>query len=87
MTERIDEDSPYRELIDHELVRVLAYFYPDVHVELDWTRDYESLEQELRQIVPRTEMGKRIADILIKAYQLGTGDARYFHLEVQGRRQ
>ncbi len=86
-TGQADQDSPWKELLDAEVPRTFAFFCPESHADLDWARDYESLEQELRQIAPQAQAGKRVADKLLKAYQLGSGDPRYFHLEVQGQRE
>lgn len=82
---RVDSDSPWKELFQQALELVFAFFFPDIHADLDWGRDCESLEQELRQLAPMAEVGKRIADVLVKAYQRGTGDPRYFHVEAQGQ--
>ncbi len=61
--------------------------YPRVHAELDWSIDYEALDQELRKFAPTSKAGGRIADRLIKAFARGSGDPRYFHLEVQGKKE
>jgi hypothetical protein len=87
MTDKVDQDSPWKELVDQDLPVLLAFFFADIHADLDWSRDIESLEQELRQIVPQAEMGKRIADKLLKAFRRHGGDERYFHLEAQGKRE
>jgi hypothetical protein len=58
-----------------------------VHAELDWSQDYEALDQELRRFAPASRAGGRIADRLIKALARPSGDPRYFHLEVQGKKE
>jgi hypothetical protein len=78
-------DSPWKSVLDHQLVAALAFTLPAFHDDMDWTRDYESLDQELHKLAPAGETGKRLADKLIKAYQRGTGDPRYLHVEVQGQ--
>jgi hypothetical protein len=85
MAPRDDRDSPYKEMLDQELALLLAFFLPDAHADLDWARDVDSLEQELRHIVPQADEGKRIADKLIRAYRRHSGDPRYFHIEAQGQ--
>ena len=81
-----DNDSPWKEMLEQELPLALAFFYPKVHADLDWTRDHESLDQELRKLDPGGAIGKRIVDRLVKAWSKG-GDARFLHVEVQGKRQ
>src|SRR4051794_32692463 len=80
-----DQDSVWKEVLEQELPDVLALLFPEVHADLDWARDTEALEQEMRKLHPQAATGKRIVDRLVKAYQKGTGDERYLHLEVQGQ--
>jgi hypothetical protein len=78
-----DHETPWKELLEHDAERFLAFFYPDVHADLDWARDVEWLEQEFRKLAPESVTGKRVVDKLLKLYQRGTGDARYLHVEIQ----
>jgi hypothetical protein len=78
-----DNDSPWKELLEQELPLTLAFFFPEIHAEIDWSCNHEILEQELRALYPTGETGKRIADCLVKAVGQG-GDERYLHGEVQG---
>jgi hypothetical protein len=79
-------DSPWKELVDHDLPALLALLAPEVHGEIDWGHDVESLEQELRKLAPAGETGKRLADKLLKARTRG-GDERYLLVEVQAQPQ
>jgi hypothetical protein len=77
-----DYDSPWKEAMDRFFADFLAFFFPLVHALLDWRRDYESLDTELRKIAPEAEGGKRFIDKLVKAWKV-TGDTRLVHVEVQ----
>jgi hypothetical protein len=79
-----DSDSPWKELLEENLRETLAFFFPVVHAEIDWERDYEVLRQELLPAAPSG--GKRIADVVVKAFA-GGGDERYLHGEVQGQKE
>ena len=81
-----DNDSPWKELLEQEFPRALAFFLPAVHADLDWTHDHESLDQELRKLDPGGAVGKRIVDRLVKAWSKG-GDPRFLHLEAQAKKQ
>jgi hypothetical protein len=83
----ITADNPWKEVCEKKLPLALALLYPLVHQTLDWSLDYEALDQELRRWAPASKAGGRIADRLIKANALGSGDPRYFHLEVQGKKE
>ena len=82
----MDADSPWKEVCEKKLPLVFALLYPLVYEQLDWSHDYEPLDQELRKFSPASLAGGRIADRLIKAWDQ-SGDERYFHLEVQGKKQ
>jgi hypothetical protein len=83
----ITADSPWKEVCEKKLPLVFDQLYPRVHGELDWSIDYEALDQELRKFAPASKAGGRMADRLIKAFATGSGDPRYFHLEVQGKKE
>jgi hypothetical protein len=82
----ISADSPWKEVCERKLGLVFALLYPDAHAALDWSKDDEALDQELRRLSPASAAPGRVADRLLKASAAGTGDPRYFHLEVQGKK-
>ena len=79
-----NQDSPWKELLEQHLGEGLAFFFPEIHAEIDFTRDYEVLRQELLPVAPPGD--KRIADVVVKAVGRGGGD-RYLHGEVQGDKE
>src|SRR5262245_27680352 len=81
-----DQESPWKELLTHRLPEALAFIRPRWHGDTDWSHDHEALEQELRQLLPEGQVGRRIADHLVKL-MLKTGEPRYAHVEVQGRKE
>jgi hypothetical protein len=81
-----DFDGCWKEALDLFFRGFLAFFFPEAHADIDWTVDYESLEQELRQLAPGGEAGKRLADKLVKVSKRGSGDPAYIHVEVQNQR-
>ena len=76
-----DQDSPWKEMLEANLGEALSFFFSEIHVEIDWGRDYEILRPELPPVAPPGE--KRIADLVVKAFSL-RGEDRYLHGEVQG---
>jgi hypothetical protein len=83
---RSDYDSPWKEVIDAYFASFLLFLFPWIHKEIDWTVDYVSLEQELRKLAPWGELGKMLADKLVKV-TTAEGDGRYLHAEVQGKEE
>ena len=55
---RSDYDSPWKEALDHFLASFLAFFYPEVYTDIDWTRGYESLDKELHQLTRDARLPK-----------------------------
>jgi hypothetical protein len=81
-----DTDSPWKELWEQRPREALGFFNPSAEAEVDWAQECESLEQELRKLAPEGATGKRVVDHLARL-TLKTGDPRYLHVEVQGRKQ
>ncbi len=62
----------------------MAFFFPGVHAEIDWTRGHEMLDKELQPIVRQSKQGRRYVDKLVKVW-LKSGEERWLliHVEVQ----
>ena len=81
-----DQDSPWKEALERYLPSCLAFYFPTVHALIDWTRGYEWLNTELRQVVRDADMGKRLADVLVKVWHHdGTEKWLLVHVEIQGQ--
>jgi hypothetical protein len=63
-----DFDSPWKEVLDCYFEWFLAFFLPQAHAEIDWSRGYEMLDKELQKIVPESEQRRRIVDKLVKVW-------------------
>jgi hypothetical protein len=46
-----DYDSPWKEALEAYFPLFLAFFFPEVHTAIDWSRGYELLDKELQQVV------------------------------------
>jgi hypothetical protein len=82
--QRSEFDGPWKEVIEGYFQDFLAFFFPDIHADIDWSKGYEFLDTELQQIVRDAELGKRFADKLVKVWRL-TGEELWIliHIEVQ----
>ena len=82
-----DYDSPWKEALSVYFQPFLALFFPAAHAEIDWSRGYQSLDQELRQVVREAELGRRRVDHLVKVC-LNNGREQWLlvHVEVQTSR-
>ena len=81
-----DFDSPWKEALDRFLPAFLAFFFPEVHVAIDWNKPYESLEKELQRVAGEGELGLRLADKLFKVWRRDGEEAWVLiHIEVQSQ--
>ncbi len=79
-------DSPWKDVLERYFPEFMAFFFPDAYAEIDWSRGYESLDQELQQVVRDAESRKRYADKLMKVWRRdGTELYVVIHVEVQGQ--
>ena len=62
-------DSPWKEMLEHYFADFMAFFFPEIHREIDWSRGWESCDQELQKIVRDAELGKRLADKVMKVFR------------------
>ena len=87
MTEiRDDYDSPWKDIIETYFEDFVCFFFSSIHAEIDWSRGYEFLDQELSQVVRDAELGKRLADKLVKVWRLNGQEAWVLlHVEVQNQ--
>lgn len=64
-----DYDSPWKEALDSFFQAFLAFFFPAIHAEIDWSRGHEMLDEELQQVVREAELGRRHVDQLVKVWR------------------
>ncbi len=80
-----EQDSVWKEVLDTYFEEFVAFFFPHIHADIDWSRDYEFLDKELEKIAPDSATGRRLVDKLVKVY-LNDGAETWLmiHIEVQG---
>lgn len=79
-------DAPWKEALERYFEQFLAFFFPQIHAEIDWQRGYESLDSEFQQVVRDAEIGKRFVDKLVKVWQRdGTEAWVLIHVEIQSQ--
>lgn len=79
-----DFDSPWKEILEEYFEPFISLFFPEAHQQVDWERGYEFLDKELQQITRDAEMGRRIADKLVKVWLVSGRETWILvHIEVQ----
>jgi hypothetical protein len=79
------QDEAWKEIIEKLFPDFLAFFFPQIYSEINFSRGFEFLDKELQKILKRSEVGKKIVDKLVKVY-LADGSEKWLliHIEVQG---
>lgn len=82
------QDSAWKDVLDELFPEFLAFFFPDIHREVDWQKNFEFLDKELQEIIREGEFGKRIVDKLVKVFlRDGSENWILIHVEIQGKVQ
>jgi predicted transposase/invertase (TIGR01784 family) len=81
-------DSAWKKVIEKFFKHFLEFFFPDIYQAIDFTKEIHFLDKELQEIAPDSNMGDRVADVLVKVH-LKNGNLTYIciiiHIEVQSQ--
>ncbi len=82
-----DHDALWKKILENLIEDFIAFFFPDLYPEIDFTRDIHFLDQELLKLFPESNSKKRYLDKLIKFYlKNGSEEWILIHIEIQGYR-
>ena len=81
-----DYDTPWKEVVRDHFPEFMAFYFPQAHAAIDWSRPHDFLDQEFAALTRDAELGRRVLDKLVRVH-LRTGGEQWVlvHLEVQGR--
>ncbi|MFI0348702.1 MAG: hypothetical protein ACH346_08090 [Chthoniobacterales bacterium] len=81
-------DDPWKYVLTHFFKYFMEFCLPELTPSIDWSRGYEPLDKELQKIMPASQNGKKIADLLFKIW-LKSGEEKWIlvHLEVQAQKR
>src|SRR5438128_212089 len=92
-----ETDNPWKQAFDDLYPLAMVFFLPEAAATVAWTRDCESLETELRPMLPDTQTGLKYVDKLVKLWRkqtvegemldAGAEEEAYYHFEVQYRQE
>lgn len=81
-------DSAWKDILNVWFPEFMAFFYPQITKEIDWSAGYKTRDKELQAITTQSMLGNRFVDKLIevKSYQ---GEALWvlLHIEIQGEKE
>ncbi len=88
-----ETDNPWKQSLDALYPYAMKFFLPKAAATVEWNRDYEPLETELRPILPTAQTGPKYVDKLVKLWrkqsaegevlEAGAEEEDYYHFEVQ----
>jgi hypothetical protein len=82
-----EQDSPWKEVLEAYFEAFLAFFFPEAHAEIDWSREHVFLDQDLQKLSRHAALGPRAVDKLVQVWLLGGEQAWVLiHVEVQSQR-
>ena len=83
-----DYDSPWKDIVETYFQEFLAFFFPQYHQQLDWSKPYEFLDKELQQVVRDANLGRRLVDKLVKIWHVN-GELTWIliHIEIQNQHE
>jgi hypothetical protein len=82
--ENTDYDNPWKSLIELYFRDFLAFFFPHIETEVDWSKPIRFLDKELQKVVRDAEIPKRYADKLVQIHRKNGQPAIVIcHAEVQ----
>ena len=83
-----DYDSPWKDVLTLFFPEFMAFFFPQVHAEIDWACGFEFLDKEMQRLSAKAAVGRRTVDKLVKVWRKN-GDELcvLIHIEVQGQRE
>lgn len=86
--ENTDYDNPWKTFVELYFRDFLAFFFPDIAVDVDWSKPIRFLDKELQKIVRDAEIPKRYADKLVEVHRC-TGEQTLVicHIEVQSQEE
>ena len=86
MTDYAEYDSPWKEMLEQYFQEFMAFFFPEIAADIEWEAGYEFLDKELQQVVRDAELGRRVADKLVKVTRRHAQAQLwvFIHIEAQG---
>ena len=79
-------DDSWKMALEYYFTAFLEFFFPNIYTDIDWSRGFEFLDQELQEIVGESEVGKRFVDKLVKVW-LKDGQETWLLLNIEVQSQ
>ena len=64
----MEQDSPWKVIVEELFEDFLAFFFPDIHKDIDFSKGYKFRDKELEKILKTSKTGKRFGDKLVEVF-------------------
>jgi len=86
LEQQIDYDGAWKEALDEYFVEFMSFFFPQAYNNINWDKNYESLNNELQQITRDAEFKGRYVDKLVRVWRKDDQEAWVLvHIEIQSQ--
>jgi hypothetical protein len=82
----MDYDSPWKEFITVFFRDLIQLLLPELYAMIDWNKEPQFLDTELRRISPRSETGRLHVDRLVRVW-LTNGAIYCIHILIEAQSQ
>jgi hypothetical protein len=80
-----EQDNAWKDMLDAHFAEFIAFFFPGIHAEIDWSRGHVFLDKELAKLGRGHAQGGKLADKLAQVWlKNGVELLVLLHVEVQG---
>ncbi|MDM8520236.1 hypothetical protein QUF64_09320 [Anaerolineales bacterium HSG6] len=81
-------DSPWKKAIEEYFEECIAFFFPKIHADINWAKEYEFLDKELERVVRQASVTEQHVDKLIQVHRK-SGDETWvlLHIDVQSQHE
>src|SRR6266542_3837717 len=81
-------DPAWKTLLDCYFPQLMAFFWPELYKQIDWTKGFESLDSELQAVTRQAAIGKKLVDKSFQVHSKQGGPRPVLtYIEVQAQRQ
>ena len=81
-------DSPWKKAIEEYFAECMAFFFPNIHADIDWSKKYEFWDKELEKLTRKGAVSEQQVDKLVQVCRKsGEETLVLVHIDVQSQHE